>query len=75
MRRPQGSQLAYIVVLLAWLGLMLYVWLWSRVDWGVGWALAGTINLTFVALFALFLIWLIGRARGRARGSPPAPRP
>ncbi|MFL5960292.1 MAG: hypothetical protein ACJ75G_08525 [Gaiellaceae bacterium] len=61
MRRLRGTRLAAAVVLLGWVGLLLYVWVWSRRDWGVGWALVGTVNFTLAALLALLLIWLGGR--------------
>ncbi|TML06923.1 MAG: hypothetical protein E6F94_02130 [Actinobacteria bacterium] len=51
-----------MLVFLTWLGLMAYVWLWSRPQWGWGWALVGTINLTALALLALVVTWLITRA-------------
>jgi hypothetical protein len=57
--------LASALVLLAWLGLMAYVWLRSRPDWGWGWALVGTVNLTTLALLLLAVIWLITRAVSR----------
>jgi len=52
---------AAAVVFLTWLGLMAYVWLWSRPEWGWGWALVGTINLTTLALVALVTILLVTR--------------
>jgi hypothetical protein len=61
--------LAVAAVLLAWLGLMIYVWIWTRRDWGSGWALVGTVNVTFAALLALLVIWVVTslvRAAGRA---------
>ena len=61
MRRLRGTRLASAVVLLGWLGLLAYVWIWSRRDWGVGWAFVGTINFTLAALLALLLIWAGGR--------------
>jgi hypothetical protein len=59
MRR--GSRFAGIVIFLGWLGLMLYVWLWSRSEWGVGWAPVGTFNFSVAALLAFVLIRLVGR--------------
>ena len=55
--------LSFTLVFLTWLGLMAYLWLWSRPQWGWGWALIlGTINLTALALLALVVTWLITRA-------------
>jgi hypothetical protein len=38
---------------------MAYVWLWSRPEWGLGWAIVGTVNLTLLALLALVAVWLM----------------
>jgi hypothetical protein len=66
MRRLRGTRLAVAVVFGGWLGLLAYVWLWSRRDWGVGWALVGTINFTIAGVIALLAIWVVGRI-GRRR--------
>ena len=58
--RP-GARVASIVIFVGWLGLLAYVWLWSRPRWGVGWALVGTFNLTVAALVA----WVLVRVSGR----------
>jgi hypothetical protein len=50
---------AVAAVFVAWLGLMIYVWVWTRRDWGSGWALVGTVNITIAALLALLLIWAV----------------
>jgi hypothetical protein len=67
MRRWRGLRLAVALVCLGWLGLMAYVWIWTRADWGVGWALVGTINITVVAVLALLLVWLIAAVGRRIR--------
>jgi hypothetical protein len=67
MRRLHGTRLATAVVLVGWLGLLGYVWIWSRRDWGVGWALVGTINFTAAALLALLVIWAVARLSKRSR--------
>ena len=59
--RGRGRPIAATLVFLTWLGLMAYVWLWSRPQWGWGWALVGTINMTALALLALFLVWVLTR--------------
>ena len=58
MRRPRGARLAAAVVLGCWLGLMAYLWFWSEPEWGVGWALFGTLTFTILALLVLLAIWL-----------------
>ncbi|HEU5216247.1 MAG TPA: hypothetical protein VFU30_11975 [Gaiellaceae bacterium] len=65
MRRWRGTSLAAVLVLLGWLGLLAYVWIWTRRHWGVGWALVGSINVTLTALLALVVIWVVGWAGGR----------
>ena len=58
-------RLATALIALGWLGLMVYIWFWSRPHWGVGWALVGTINLTIAAVLAFGIIWLLKRALRR----------
>jgi hypothetical protein len=65
MRRLSPTRLAVTVVLLCWLGVLAYVWIWTRRDWGAGWALVGTVNITIAALGALGLIWVVSRLVGR----------
>ena len=70
MRGLRGTRLAAAMLFLGWLGLLGYVWIRSRREWGVGWALVGTLNITVAALLALLLIW--GVARFRKRPDPPS---
>jgi hypothetical protein len=59
------------LIVFGWLGLMAYVWLWDRSNWGWGWAIVGTIYLTALALPALGIVWLISRV---IRGFANRPR-
>jgi hypothetical protein len=52
------------LIVLGWLGLMAYVWVWTRSDWGTGWALVGTVNITVAAMRALGIVWLLKLALG-----------
>jgi hypothetical protein len=46
MGKRRVSALTASLIVLVWLCLMAYVWLWSRPEWGLGWALVGTVNFT-----------------------------
>jgi ABC-type uncharacterized transport system permease subunit len=50
----------YGLILLGWLCLVAYVWV-TQGSWGIGWQLAGTINFTVAAVFAVMIVWLGSR--------------
>jgi hypothetical protein len=53
--------LLYALILLSWLGLVVYVWM-TQGSWGYGWQIVGTMNFTVAALLALLVVWAGNRA-------------
>jgi hypothetical protein len=68
-RRWDPRRLAAALICLGWIGLIAYVWIWSRADWGVGWTLVGTVNLTILALLALLLVRVVSTGARKIRRS------
>src|ERR687884_94133 len=66
LRRIRSAfKVATVLIGVGWLALMVYIWAWTLPQWGVGWALVGTMNITFAALLALAFVWLLERTLRR----------